>query len=41
MYNDIVQVPVEQRPFPMPFDEAGYEFINKALAIYKERQGLS
>ncbi len=41
MYDDIARMPVEQRPFPMPFDEAGCDFINKALAIYKERQGLS
>jgi DNA-binding transcriptional MerR regulator len=41
MYNGIARMPVEQRPFPMPFDEAGGEFINKALTIYQEQHGLS
>lgn len=41
MYNDIAKMAEEQRFFPMPFDEAGCTFINKALAIYKEQQGLS
>lgn len=41
MYNDITKMPVEQRPFPMPFDKAGGAFIDKALAVYKQQQGLS
>jgi len=41
MYNCIARMPAEQRPFPMPFDEAGGEFINKALTIYQEQHGLS
>lgn len=35
MYSDIAQMPEEQRPFPMPFDETGGNFISKALEIYK------
>ena len=41
MYNSIAHMPVEQRPLPMPFDEAGGEFINKALTVYQEQHGLS
>lgn len=38
MYDDIAKMPVEQRPYPMPFDEAGGAFIKQALTIYRERQ---
>jgi len=41
MYNGIARLPAEQQPFPMPFDEAGGEFINKALTIYQEQHRLS
>ena len=34
MYSDIAKMPAEQRPYPMPFDEAGGAFINQALKIY-------
>lgn len=36
MYTDIAKMPAEQRPFPMPFDEAGGNFIGKALEIYRQ-----
>lgn len=39
MYSDFAKMPEAQRPFPMPFDKAGGEFIMKAVDIY--RQGLS
>lgn len=41
MYRDISTMPVEQRPYPMPFDQAGGKFMNKMLEIYKEREGLA
>lgn len=41
MYNEIAKMSEEQRPFPMPFDKAGGAFIDKALMVYIERQGLS
>jgi MerR family transcriptional regulator, thiopeptide resistance regulator len=41
MYNDIAKMPQEQRPYPMPFDAAGGTFINKALEIYKQQNGLA
>ncbi|HEY1349005.1 MAG TPA: TipAS antibiotic-recognition domain-containing protein [Ktedonobacteraceae bacterium] len=34
MYRDIASMPAEQRPFPLPFDEAGGRFIRRALEIY-------
>lgn len=37
-YNDIAEMPVEQRPYPMPFDEAGCTFINQALKTYRQSQ---
>lgn len=37
MYNDIAKMPAEQRPYPMPFDEAGGAFIRQALEIYTGR----
>lgn len=37
IYTDIAKMPVEQRPYPMPFDEAGGAFINQALTIYREK----
>ena len=40
MYNDVAKMPEDQRPYPMPFDSAGGKFINKALEIYKQQQGL-
>jgi len=41
IYNDIATLPAEQRLFPMPFDRAGGDFIDKALTIYKRQQGLT
>jgi len=38
MYNDIARMPEEQRPYPMPFDQTGGKFINKALEIYQQQQ---
>lgn len=38
MYSDIAQLPADQRPYPMPFDEAGGAFINQALTIYRVGQ---
>jgi DNA-binding transcriptional MerR regulator len=34
MYNDISKMPEDQRPYPMPFDQKGGEFINQAIKIY-------
>lgn len=34
MYDDIAKMPADQRPYPLPFDEAGGAFINQALKIY-------
>lgn len=36
MYEDIAKMPAEQRPYPMPFDEAGGAFIDRALTIYRQ-----
>jgi DNA-binding transcriptional MerR regulator len=36
MYRDIASMPAEQRPFPLPFDEAGGRFIRRALEIYTQ-----
>lgn len=36
MYSDFAQMPAEQRPFPMPFDEAGGTFIMQAVDIYRQ-----
>jgi DNA-binding transcriptional MerR regulator len=41
MYNDIANMPEDQRPFSMPFDGAGGELISQALRIYRERQAHS
>lgn len=38
MYEAIAAMPAEQRPYPMPFDEAGGAFINQALELYREEQ---
>lgn len=37
MYSDIAQMPAEQRPYPMPFDEAGGAFIMQAVKLYREK----
>ncbi|HEX7733700.1 MAG TPA: MerR family transcriptional regulator, partial [Ktedonobacteraceae bacterium] len=36
MYSDIAKMPAEQRPYPMPFDEAGGAFIMQAVKLYRE-----
>jgi DNA-binding transcriptional MerR regulator len=38
MYGDIAQMPTEQRPYPMPFDEAGGKFIMQAVKLYRASQ---
>lgn len=38
MYDALAAMPAEQRPYPMPFDEAGGALINQALKLYREGQ---
>jgi DNA-binding transcriptional MerR regulator len=38
MYADIANLPAEQRPYPLPFDERGCVFIDQALKLYRAKQ---
>ncbi len=40
MYSEIAQLPEEQRPYRLPFDQEGQRFIGQALEIYRQRRGL-
>jgi DNA-binding transcriptional MerR regulator len=40
-WENFAALPAQERPFAMPFDATGSEFLKKAMTIYKERQAPS